>query len=188
MYFGALVTDGRQIVSGSSDMTIQLWDAKTGAQVGKPLQGHTSSVQSVAFSPDGGHIVSGSNDKTIHLWDAQIGFQDKGKITTFTSNSVLPIHFSSSAAHALKDAQNLFIGLSNVEGDSRDLVSLQDNGWIVGPSGQLLLWIPPSYHKFFFYTPWTSLVIPRGCPELDLSKMAHGPAWYECYSAVPEAT
>ena len=33
--------DGKHIVSGSSDKTIQMWDAQTGAQVGNPLQGHT---------------------------------------------------------------------------------------------------------------------------------------------------
>ena len=30
--------DGRHIVSGSSDRTIQVWDAQTGDQVGTPLQ------------------------------------------------------------------------------------------------------------------------------------------------------
>jgi WD40 repeat protein len=33
--------DGRHIISGSVDTTIRIWDAETGAAVGKPLQGHT---------------------------------------------------------------------------------------------------------------------------------------------------
>ncbi|KIM23596.1 hypothetical protein M408DRAFT_332227, partial [Serendipita vermifera MAFF 305830] len=37
------------------------------------LLGHTSTVQSVAFSPDGRRIVSGSDDMTIRVWDAETG-------------------------------------------------------------------------------------------------------------------
>ena len=118
----AFSPDGRHIVSGSWDTTIQLWDAQTGGQVGNPLQGHTGPVQSVAFSPDGRHIVSGSLDKTIQLWDAQTGGQVGNALKDQTTNSLLrtlsPIHFSSSAAHALHDAQHLFDDdMSNVNGD-----------------------------------------------------------------------
>jgi WD40 repeat protein len=41
--------------------------------VGKPLEGHTDWVSSVAYSPDGRHIISGSDDKTIRMWDAETG-------------------------------------------------------------------------------------------------------------------
>ena len=152
--------------------------------VGNPLQGHTDSINSVAFSPDGRHIMSGPDDRIIWLWDAQTGgTMENSPQSTITQ--CLSIHFSSSTdKHALHNAQNLFLGLFNVIENCRDLVYLQDDGWIVGPNKKLLLWIPSFYHSSFQYTPWTKLVIPRGAPELDLSKMAHGPAWDKCYFPV----
>ena len=37
------------------------------------LQGHTSEVWSVAWSPDGQTLASGSTDETIKFWDIQTG-------------------------------------------------------------------------------------------------------------------
>ena len=33
------------------------------------LQGHTSFVRAVSFSPDGRYLVSGSNDRTCRVWN-----------------------------------------------------------------------------------------------------------------------
>ncbi|KAG4427607.1 hypothetical protein IFR05_016910, partial [Cadophora sp. M221] len=68
----AFSPDDKQVVSGSHDGTIRLWDAATGEPL-QTLEGHTGSVFSVAFSPDGKQVVSSSYDKTVRLWDTATG-------------------------------------------------------------------------------------------------------------------
>jgi WD40 repeat protein len=58
-------SDGRQIISGSYDKTIQVWNAETGDLVAGPLQGHTDVVICIVCSTDKMHIVSSAQDKTI---------------------------------------------------------------------------------------------------------------------------
>ena len=68
----AFSKDGSKIVSGSSDKSLQTWDASTGAALQRFI-GHIGSVRSVAFSHDGIYIVSGSVDKSVRVWDALKG-------------------------------------------------------------------------------------------------------------------
>jgi WD40 repeat protein len=68
----AFSPDGKQVVSGSRDETVRLWDTATGALL-QTLKGHTDWVCSVAFSPDGKQVVSGSDDETVRLWDTATG-------------------------------------------------------------------------------------------------------------------
>ena len=56
--------DGKTLVGGGWDYTIQLWDVATG-QHRTTLEGHMDRVHSVAFSPDGKTLVSGGWDKTV---------------------------------------------------------------------------------------------------------------------------
>ena len=68
----AFSPDGRQIVSGSGDGTVKVWDRESGA-CAQTLKGHGGWVPSVAFSPDGRQIVSGSGDGTVKVWDRESG-------------------------------------------------------------------------------------------------------------------
>ena len=91
----AFSPDGKNIVSGSADKTIKVWDAGAWALI--PLNAtltpktepplrvaaslklkaenenvHSGCINSVAFSPDGKSIVSGSDDTTLKVWDAGV--------------------------------------------------------------------------------------------------------------------
>ncbi len=61
--------DGRQVVSGSYDETLRLWDAETFTEIGNPFEGHSDDVDCVSFSSDGHRIVSGGFDKTVRVWN-----------------------------------------------------------------------------------------------------------------------
>ena len=60
----AFSLNSKQIISGSWDKTVQLWDAATGALV-QMLESYSDSVNSVAFSLDSKQIISGFYNKTV---------------------------------------------------------------------------------------------------------------------------
>ena len=70
----------------------------------KSFEGHSYSVNSVAFSPDGQSILSGSKDKTIKLWDKGSGKMLKS--FEGHSNSVNSVAFS-------PDGQSILSGSSD---------------------------------------------------------------------------
>jgi WD40 repeat protein len=65
----AISLDGLQIVSGSRDWTMRVWDGQTFQNLG--LCEHEGQIWSVTFSPDGSLIASGSDDCTVWIWNAR---------------------------------------------------------------------------------------------------------------------
>ena len=57
------------IVSGSSDNSIKIWNAKTGALINTL----TDTIHTVCVSSDNQRIVSGSSDNSIKIWNAETG-------------------------------------------------------------------------------------------------------------------
>lgn len=68
----AFSPDGRQLVSGSDDNTVRLWDVPT-SQPSRMLTGHTEWLWDVAFSPEGQLVASCGLDRTIRLWRVRDG-------------------------------------------------------------------------------------------------------------------
>ncbi|KAJ6491090.1 WD40-repeat-containing domain protein, partial [Mycena sanguinolenta] len=109
----AFSPDGQRIVSGSNDKTVRIWDAATGAAIGKPLQGHDKSVQSVAFSPDGQRIASGSADKTVRIWDAAMGAAI-GEPLKGHNGYVQSVAFSPDGQHIVSGSDDKMVLIWNV--------------------------------------------------------------------------
>ncbi|KDR70482.1 hypothetical protein GALMADRAFT_76143, partial [Galerina marginata CBS 339.88] len=112
--FVAFSADGKYIVSGLADSTIQIWDAETRKTMGGPLRGHTDRVISVAFSPDGRRIVSGSRDNTVRLWDTEtrepIGHPLHGH-----TDAVACVAFSPDGKHVLSCSPDTTVRIWDVE-------------------------------------------------------------------------
>ncbi|KAG2127372.1 hypothetical protein BD769DRAFT_1357269 [Suillus cothurnatus] len=141
---------------------------QTGEGVGAPFRWHTGGVRSVAISPDGKHIVSGSEDNTIWVWDVNF-------LNQHQPPEAPAICFSSDLTHALHSAASFLQ-------DSKTLSPFCPNeeGWVVGPEGRLLFWIPLNFHPVV-YAPGNTLVIPNNALQLDLSHVSHGTSWHMCW-------
>ncbi|QRV92661.1 WD repeat-containing protein [Ceratobasidium sp. AG-Ba] len=158
VYSVAYSHDSAYIVSGSNDKTVRIWDAHTGQQIGQPLKGHANSIFSVAYSHDSSYIVSGSDDETVRIWDARTGQQvaqsPKGhamSVRSFGHLQQRPDSEGNTARHGatvlLPDDVSSHVCSSscNLKGYHRSW-TLNDDGWIVLPTGELLLWVPSDLH------------------------------------------
>jgi WD40 repeat protein len=160
----AFSPDGKHIVSGSGDQTVQVWDAESGQVVSGPFEGHTDGVTSVAFSPDGKHILSGSGDQTIHMWGAY-------------PSKVVPVAFESHTISLRSTASSDFC-----DNDWK-----LNNGWIYCKNHEFLFWVPPSY-RTGLWRPRNTLVIGKYSTRLELSQFFCGMAWAQCWKYQTSST
>ncbi|XP_062022977.1 LEC14B protein [Rosa rugosa] len=71
-------TDGREVVAGSSDESIYVYDLETN-KLSLRILAHTSDVNTVCFADESGHLIySGSDDTLCKVWDRRC-FKASGK-------------------------------------------------------------------------------------------------------------
>ena len=157
----AVAPDGIRIVTGSSDGTARVWNARTGAEV-LQLKGHTRAIRTVAVTPDGTRIVTGSDDGTARIWDASTGVEllqkshpkpvssvavtpDGARIITASDNSVSvwmlaqlrppprPIEYNSSPARQVlvEQAKGMVSRCLTIEQRSNLLLGPRPPGWCI---------------------------------------------------------
>ena len=154
--------DGKQIVSGSDDKTIKIWDASSGACL-KTLEGHSDWVRSVAFSHDGKQVVSGSGDKTIKIWDASSGACLK---TLEAGRTVYKVAFDTTSSYLLTDtgtaSWDIPLATTALEEPQHGYGLNADQVWITW-NGQNVLWLPSEYRPSRSAVASNTIVI--GCPS-----------------------
>ncbi|KAG9076716.1 hypothetical protein FRC06_009352 [Ceratobasidium sp. 370] len=181
----AFSSDGRRIVSGSSDKTVRIWDAQTGAALLRPLRGHSNLVTFVAFSSDDRRIVSGSDDKTMRIWDAQAGaalldplrgHSDSVRSVAFSSNGRRIVSGSDDKTVRIWDAQTGAALLDPLRGhsDSVRSVEFSSNGRRIVSGSEdytVRIWDPFTPSSTFNNTDqfWNSSRVVSG----ELSRFLH---------------
>jgi WD40 repeat protein len=189
----AFSPDGKQVISGSYDKTIRLWDIVTGAVL-HTLEGHLRRVNSVAFSPDGKQVVSGSYDETVRLWDIVTG----AVLQTLEGHSdwVYSVAFSPGGKQVVSGSYDGTVRLWDVvtgavlqtleahsdgvrsivfspKGDLLSTLHILAN-WVV-EGGICILWLPPDYRPDCVAT-WnrtSALAQPSG--KISFIQFTQGP-------------
>ncbi|KAG9074714.1 hypothetical protein FS749_013695, partial [Ceratobasidium sp. UAMH 11750] len=152
----AAIPDGAYIVSGSDDKTIRIWDADTGQSIAQPLQGHTESISSVAYSPDSAFVISGSHDNTVRIWNTQSSAA--GGSTPEVENNLAQAIDRSHVNHAW---------------------TIDDDGWVVTSDSKLLVWVPHDL-RLVLLRPYNVTVLSRhGFLQLDFGHPRIGDHWRE---------
>ena len=100
----AFSSDGKYVATACSDMTLRLWDIRTGSQ--KVCLSHQSAVNSVAFDATGRYLATATSDGSVLVWNMKIEHASKPEKQFAHEEAAYAVEFSS-------DGRNLASGGSD---------------------------------------------------------------------------
>jgi WD40 repeat protein len=133
--------DGKYLASGGADETVVIWELASRSVVAR-LDGHESTVFSVAFSPDGKALASGLSDGKIFLWDLT-SRPISAVLSSAHMNAVFGLAFDPGGRRLASGSSDKTISLWEVPGlkkMSTPLVGYASNAYSIAfhPGGGLL--------------------------------------------------
>ncbi len=196
----SISVSGDKIFSSSEDTTIRVWDLDTGDNI-SIIRGHTGPINGIKLSPDGGWIVSASDDGSLRIWDWQsvtlltlpqcmpfrilcVDVSRDGKLIacsgaddlvhTWCPDMAQPVSWPDSFMRKMHGQEYCPIDDQGILADA----TLRSDGWLCGPMGQTMCWIPPAHRQGLLQR--TVSVVGARETALDLRNSAHGTIWGQC--------
>ena len=185
--------DSRRVLSGTLLGSVSVWDIDSGRQV---FQVEGSDHRVFAYSPNGRYIFGASRlpyrNTKPGLWDAETGAVVSAlfgqsdwlykAIFTLDGRSIISggddctIHIWDAEAAVSLPLQAEHDPLARLGSTPVD-----DDGWLVGSSGELLLWLPADYRSYIQLPPCSTVIgSPRVVLEAD-EGLHWGDQWAACW-------
>lgn len=102
----AISADGRQVLSGTSNNSVLLWDLPRN-RLAREFTGHKDRVTCVCFSPDERHFLSGSWDRSVRFWD----LANNSELTRFEGHKDSVTCVACAAHHGLSGSKDRTVRL-----------------------------------------------------------------------------
>ncbi|XP_074644930.1 serine-threonine kinase receptor-associated protein-like [Tubulanus polymorphus] len=130
--------DGSQLLTGSNEKLLRIFDLEKPDSAPKEFSGHTSHIRQVLYTKDGQKIISASDDKTIRVWDIH-NQEEVRKIELADNPSSLELSNDGSILVSTAGNKVCFFDIDKLEKIKQCEVPTQVNSASLNPSKTLFV-------------------------------------------------